>query len=82
MIYDTSTQPECWFFFACAGLNITQKLLLTLNEECEEKLFHALMKVDYKKYSILDITTALYFKAFEKFSHKWQNEKPGIMQFT
>jgi ELMO domain-containing protein len=81
-IYDGSTQTEHWFFFACAGLNITQKLLVTLNEDCDEKLTLLLMKTDFKKVKMFEIFTALYFQCFVRFSQRWQEQRPGIMQFT
>ena len=89
-MYKASQVEDQWFFFAVTGINITQKLLNSLNNSKDQ-----VYRVDIDRYILdsaqpipatIDDMSALmdmfYRDTFEKFTAKWTKSKPNIMEFN
>lgn len=64
-IYKDSAHPTTWYFFAVAGLNISQKVLLTFLEDYEFKCFIA---SKYRKLESLQKRRKIKDDRFDRFN--------------
>ena len=89
-MFQASQVEEQWFFFACAGLNITQLLLKSLNNtkdqvyrvDIDAAILDSKRPIPGNIKEMADLMNTFYRFNFQKFTDKWVLSKPNIMQFT
>jgi hypothetical protein len=83
-IFNDSLKQEHWYFFSVTGLNITQKLIVSLTQgdfDMQLLNYFPVLNVDNAVCDIRNIMDYFYFVIFQLFNAKWVAEKPYIMEF-
>ena len=89
-LYRASQVQEQWFFFAVTGINITQKLLNSLNNSKDQTtrvdldalILDAPFPVPATSAEMAKLMDVFYRDIFERFTTQWTAKKPNIMEFT
>ena len=89
-MYRASQVQEQWFFFCVTGINITQKLLNSLNDskdqvyrvDIDSAILDAKAPVPATEEQMSTLMDAFYHDVFERFTAKWTKSKPNIMEFN
>ena len=83
LMYKDSTVEEHWYFFACAGINLTQKLLRSIQKgEFDKCLLFVIENYGDDQAKIRDLFDEWYYRAFKSFNEQWRDAKVGIMEFN
>lgn len=89
-MYRASQVQESWFFFCVTGINITQKLLNSLNDskdqvyrvDIDSAILDSKIPVPATEEQMSKLMDVFYFDIFERFTAKWVAAKPNIMEFN
>ena len=89
-MYQESVVQEQWFFFAVTGINITQKLLNSLNNSKDQVyrvdidafILDSVYPVPATEAEFAELMDLFYRDTFESFTKKWVQSKPNIMEFN
>lgn len=89
-MYRASQKEEQWFFFAVTGINISQKLLNSLNDSKDQVyrvdldaiILNSQVPVPATEEQMAGLMDHFYRDIFETFTASWVQKKPNIMEFN